>query len=52
VIEPDGTVLGVITTPARPSNIAWGGKDWSTLFVTARDSVYRLQTKVHGRPVP
>lgn len=52
VIEPDGTVLGVITTPARPANIAWGGKDWSTLFVTARDSVYRLQTKVHGRPVP
>ncbi len=52
VVEPDGTVLGVITTPARPSNLAWGEPGWSTLFITAQTSVYCLHTSVQGRPVP
>ena len=52
VVEPDGTVLGVIVTPARPSNLAWGGSAWSTLFVTAQTAVYRIATAVRGRPVP
>lgn len=28
-------------------NLAWG-EDGSVLFITARTSVYRLQTKTHG----
>ncbi len=52
VVEPDGTVLGVIVTPARPSNLAWGGPTWSTLFVTAQTAVYRISTAVRGRSVP
>ncbi len=52
VVEPDGTVLGVIVTPARPANLAWGGSGWSTLFVTAQTCVYRIATAVRGRSAP
>ena len=53
VVEPEWRrVLGVIVTPARPSNLAWGGSGWSTLFVTAQTSVYRIETSVRGRSVP
>ena len=52
VIEPDGTVVGLIKFPEQPANLAWGGPQWSTLFVTARGSVYRLQTNATGVRVP
>jgi gluconolactonase len=30
------------------ANITFGGKDRSTLFITASDSLYSIQTRVHG----
>ena len=42
VIVPDGTRLGLLVLPEDPHNLAWGGDDGRTLFVTALDSVYRL----------
>jgi gluconolactonase len=30
------------------ANVTFGGKDHSTLFITASDSLYSIQTKVHG----
>ncbi len=51
VFEPDGTHLGVIVTPERPSNCAWGDADRQTLYITARTSLYRVRTKVAGMPV-
>ena len=30
------------------ANITFGGKDMSTLFITAGDSLYSIQTRVHG----
>ena len=42
VIAPDGTRLGLLVLPEDPHNLAWGGDDGRTLFVTAIDSVYRL----------
>jgi gluconolactonase len=48
VFEPDGTHLGVIVTPERPSNCAWGDADAQTLYITARTSLYRIRTKVAG----
>jgi gluconolactonase len=51
VFEPDGTHLGVIATPERPANCAWGDDDLSTLYITARTSLYRIRTKVPGLPV-
>ena len=47
VCSPDGTLLGRIVLPELPANLAWG-EDGSVLFLTARTSVYRLQTKTRG----
>ena len=51
VFEPDGTHLGVIVTPERPANCAWGDADRQTLYITARTSLYRVRVKVPGCPV-
>jgi gluconolactonase len=47
VCRADGTLLGRIIFPELPANLAWG-EDGSVLFVTARTSVYRIQTKTRG----
>jgi gluconolactonase len=51
VFDPGGTHLGIIPVPELPSNLAFGGADWSVLYITARSSVYRVQTKTAGVPV-
>lgn len=51
VFSPAGELLGQIGLPETPANLAWGGDDWRTLFVTATTSVYRLPMKVAGQPV-
>ncbi len=48
VFEPDGNLLGVIVTPERPSNCAWGDEDRQTLYITARTSIFRIRTKIPG----
>lgn len=48
VFAPDGTHLGVIEVPERARNLAFGGLDMSTMYVTAGDSLYALPTDVHG----
>ena len=45
---PNGKHLGTIVLPEQPANLAWGDKDYSTLYITAGTSVYRIPTKVHG----
>ncbi len=52
VFSPDGASLGVIRTPEVPANLAFGGPDLRTLFLTARTSVYTLRMKVPGQPHP
>ena len=52
VFAPDGTSLGIIRTPEVPANLAFGGPDLRTLFLTARTSVYSLRVKVPGQPQP
>ena len=52
IFAPDGTHLGIIRTPEIPANVAFGGPDLRTLFVTARTSVYTLRVKVPGLPHP
>ena len=48
VCTPNGTLLGRVVLPELPANLGWG-EDGSVLFVTARTSVYRLQTRTQGR---
>ena len=50
VFERDGTHLGVIVTPERPSNCAWGDRDGCSLYITARTSVYRVRVSIPGTP--
>jgi gluconolactonase len=51
VYSPAGELLGFIGVGEAPANLAWGGSDWKTMFVTARTSVYRLPMKVAGQLV-
>jgi gluconolactonase len=48
LIAPDGERLGLIRLPESPHNLAWGGSDASTLYVTAETSVYRISLRVAG----
>jgi gluconolactonase len=43
-----GRHLGTIIMPEQPANLAWGDKDYGTLYITATTSVYRLRTRVRG----
>jgi gluconolactonase len=52
VFSPAGEHLGVLETPETPSNLAWGGDDWKTLFITARTGVYAVATKVSASREP
>ena len=48
VYSPKGELIEEIEVPESPSNVCFGGKNRKTLFVTARTSVYTVDTKVKG----
>jgi gluconolactonase len=48
VWDAKGNHLGTIIMPEQPANLAWGDKDYRTLYITATTSVYRLETKTQG----
>lgn len=49
VLTPDGkTELGRILTPETCSNLAFGGPDGTTLYMTVSTQFWRIQTKVRG----
>jgi gluconolactonase len=48
VWDPNGNHLGTIVMPEQPANLTWGDPDYSTLYITATTSVYRLKTKTRG----
>ena len=48
VVSGGGTVLGRIILPEQPANCGWGGSDWTTLYLTARTGVYRVELQVAG----
>lgn len=48
VWNSQGVHLGTIVVPEQPANLAWGDADYSTLYITAGTSVYKIHTKVHG----
>ena len=45
VFDPDGERVEVIRTPMPASNCCFGGIDGRTLFITAREAVYRATQK-------
>jgi gluconolactonase len=48
VWDANGHHLGTIVIPEQPANLAWGGKDYRSLYITATTSVYRLSMKAEG----
>jgi gluconolactonase len=48
VWDAGGHHLGTIALPEQPANLAWGDSDYSTLYITATTSLYRLKTKSKG----
>ena len=48
VWDAKGNHLGTIVMPEQPANLAWGDKDYRTLYITATTSVYRLEMKTAG----
>jgi len=41
--------LGVIRTPERVTNIAWGDDDLRSLYMTGITALYRVRVRVPGR---
>jgi gluconolactonase len=52
VFDPRGHFLGRLRVPEMAANLAWGGKDWRTLFITATTSLYVIDTRVGPRIEP
>jgi len=49
VYKSNGERMGNIPVPAGwTANVCFGGKDKSTLFITASESIFTLQMSVHG----
>jgi sugar lactone lactonase YvrE len=52
IISPAGKEIGKIEVPKNPTNLCFCGKDGKTLFITARTSVYTIQTNAKGVSIP
>lgn len=48
IISAAGKPLGVIPLPEGGTNLTFGDTDRKTLYISARTSIYRLQTLVAG----
>ena len=49
VFASSGTKLGDISVPETPSNVAFGGPQQKTLFITAQTGLYKIELNVPGR---
>ncbi|MEE8567041.1 MAG: SMP-30/gluconolactonase/LRE family protein, partial [Anaerolineales bacterium] len=48
ICNPDGDILGRIKIPEKTSNLAWGGTDYSSLYVTASTGLYKIRCLTSG----
>ena len=48
VFDRGGQYLGTIAVPRQPANVAFAGKGKKTLYITAREGLYRVQTLTDG----
>jgi gluconolactonase len=52
VFDAQGEHIGTVQVPEPVGNVNWGGADWSSLFIPATSSVYRIECKVSGNRLP
>jgi gluconolactonase len=50
VFGADGMPRGEISVAEAPSNVAFGGADHKTLYITARTALYSIALNVPGMP--
>jgi gluconolactonase len=48
VLSPQGRHLGTIVTPMHVHNMAWGDADGQTLYLCARNGLYRMHLGIPG----
>jgi gluconolactonase len=48
VVDPRGKHLGIVRLPSVARSVAFGGKDRRTLYLTALESLYRVQMLAEG----
>lgn len=48
IFDPRGKYLGTIKVPRQPSNVAFAGADKKTLYITARQGLYRINMLSQG----
>ena len=51
IFTPEGKPLGIIVMSEKAANVAWGGGDRRTLYITASSSVYRIRLNIPGAPL-
>lgn len=52
IFDREGRHVATVRVPELVANLAWGGEDWRTLFLTASRSLYAVRTKVGPRREP
>ena len=53
IMDSTGNHLGTILTGVEhTTNIAWGGDDWRTLYITTFETLARIELQIPGLPVP
>ena len=52
VFDPDGNHLENIPCPAATNNCNFGGADMKTLYVSAKDGIYKIPVKIPGFKMP
>ena len=53
VYTPEGEELAYVKTPDKPTNVAFGrGKTSKTLYITAENCLYSIQTLKEGYHLP
>ena len=53
IMDKTGKKLGrIVHGQAATTNVAFGGADWRTLFFTTRSSLFSVNVKIPGLPVP
>ena len=48
ILSPAAKHLGTIKAPKHPHNLAWGGEDGKTLYLTAQSTLYRMPLNIPG----
>ncbi len=48
ILSPEGKHLGTVIAPMHPHNFAWGDEDGKTLYICARNGLYRMHLNITG----